>query len=110
MDPTDHRAEARQAEETQAARAVTFAEAAKSYIEAHEARWRNDKHAAQWRSTLATYTTPTLGKMACSTIEPADVLKVLKPIWANKPKTAARLRGRLEMILSWPKAHGWRDG
>jgi integrase len=110
IDPIDQRAEARQAQEAQAACAVTFAEAAKAYIEAHEAGWRNAKHAAQWRSTIKTYAAPALGKMACSAIETADVLKVLKPIWSKKPETATRLRGRLEMILTYAKAQRWRSG
>jgi integrase len=110
VDPIDHQTAVQQAEEAQAARATTFAAAAKAYIEAHEAGWRNDKHAAQWRSTIATHATPILGKMACSAIETADVLKVLKLIWAKKPETAPRLRGRLEMILSYAKAEGWRTG
>ena len=110
IDPIDQREAARQAEAAELAQATTFAEAARPYIEAHEAGWRNDKHAAQWRSTIETYAAPTLGTLACTAITTADILAVLKPIWSTKPETAARLRGRLEMILSYAKAHGWRDG
>jgi integrase len=110
IDPIDQREAARQAEAAELAQATTFAEAARAYIEAHEAGWRNDKHAAQWRSTIETYAAPTLGTLACAAITTADILAVLKPIWSTKPETAARLRRRLEMILSYAKAHGWRDG
>jgi integrase len=110
IDPIDQRAAERQAEAAEQARAITFAQAAKAYIEAHEAGWRNAKHAAQWHSTIDTYALPTLGKMACAAIETADILKVLRPIWAKKPETATRLRGRLEMILSYATAHRWREG
>src|SRR5262249_24540735 len=72
--------------------------------------WRNAKHKAQWRSTIQTYAAPVLGAKACSAIETDDILKVLRPIWAKKPETATRLRGRLEMILSYATARGWRDG
>jgi integrase len=38
------------------------------------------------------------------------VLKVLEPIWTAKPETASRLRGRIESILDWAKARGYREG
>jgi hypothetical protein len=110
IDPIDHRASERQAEETQAARAITFAEAAKAYIEANESGWRSDKSATQWRSSLAAYAAPVLGSLACSAIATDDVLKVLKPIWGEKPETATRVRRRIEAVLSYAKARGWRNG
>ena len=36
--------------------------------------------------------------------------EVLEPIWTAKPETAARLRGRVEMVLDWAKARGYRAG
>lgn len=110
IDPIDQRAAERQAAETQAAHAITFAETAKAYIEANESGWRSDKSAMQWRNSLAAYAVPVLGKMACSAIATDDVLKVLKPIWAAKPETATRVRRRIEAVLSYAKAHGWRSG
>jgi integrase len=38
------------------------------------------------------------------------VLKILEPIWYSKTETAGRLRGRIESILDWAKARGYRDG
>jgi integrase len=43
-------------------------------------------------------------------IDTALTLKVLEPIWTTKPATAARLRGRIEQVLDWAKARGYRDG
>ena len=37
-------------------------------------------------------------------------MKVLEPLWAKRPSTAARLRGRIESILDWAKAMGHRTG
>jgi len=110
FDPIDQREAGRQAAAAEKAQATTFADAAKAYIKAHEAGWRNDKHTAQWHSTIAAYATPTLGKLACSAITTADVLAVLTPIWAAKPETASRLRGRIEQILNFAKVQGWRSG
>jgi integrase len=38
------------------------------------------------------------------------VLAVLKPLWQRVPETGSRVRGRLEMVLSYAKARGWRSG
>ena len=45
-----------------------------------------------------------------STIGTDDVLKVLNPIWTKKAETASRLRGRIERVLDFAKARGWRTG
>ena len=39
-----------------------------------------------------------------------DVLSVLKPIWTEKPETAARLRGRIEQVLDAARVKGHRTG
>jgi integrase len=38
------------------------------------------------------------------------VMKALEPIWAAKPETAGRVRGRIERVLDWAKVRGHRDG
>jgi integrase len=104
--------EARRAERLQArldaAKAVTFKECAEAYIKTHRAGWRNGKHAAQWGATLGTYAEPVIGKLSVQAIDTALVLKVLEPIWTTKPETAGRVRGRIEAILDWAKARGYR--
>jgi integrase len=37
-------------------------------------------------------------------------VKVLEPIWTEKPETASRVRGRIEAILDWATARGYRQG
>ena len=36
-----------------------------------------------------------------------DVLRVLTPIWSNKPETARRVRQRIRAVLRWCQAHGF---
>jgi integrase len=36
--------------------------------------------------------------------------KQLSPLWEARPETASRLRGRIESILDWAKARGYRTG
>lgn len=88
----------------------TFAAAAQRYIEVHKAGWKNEKHAAQWSATLATYAYPKFGNLPVSAVETAHVLEAVEPIWAAKPETASRLRGRIESILDYAKARKWRQG
>jgi integrase len=38
------------------------------------------------------------------------VLDVLRPVWQRAPETASRLRGRIEAVLDFAKARGWRAG
>jgi hypothetical protein len=35
---------------------------------------------------------------------------VLEPIWNTKPETASRVRGRIESIIDWATARGYRRG
>ncbi|GAB3290376.1 DUF4102 domain-containing protein [Parahaliea aestuarii] len=88
----------------------TFEEAAGKYIAAHSPGWKNAKHKQQWENTLSTYAFPKIGRKSVSEIGMADVLDVLEPIWHSKPETASRVRMRLENILAWAMARGYREG
>jgi len=94
----------------EAAQSITFAECAAAYIKSHKAGWRNEKHAEQWTSTIKTYCEPIIGTLPVQAVDTALVLRVLEPIWATKPETASRLRGRMENILDWAKVRGYRSG
>lgn len=109
IDPIEARRADRARTRLDEARAVTFKQCAEGYINAHRAGWRNAKHAAQWEATLATYVAPIIGALPVQVIDTALVLKVLEPIWTTKPETAGRLRGRIESILDWAKARGYRE-
>ncbi|GAN79029.1 tyrosine-type recombinase/integrase [Acidocella aminolytica] len=88
----------------------TFDAVAGLYIEAHRAGWKNEKHAAQWASTLKTYASPVIGNMSVGSVGLDEVLRILRPIWQEKPETASRLRGRIEAVLDYAGVHGWRKG
>jgi hypothetical protein len=74
--------------------AATFASACDAYIAAYEAGWGNAKHRRQWRASLDC-ACKILGLMAVDAIDTEAVLRVLQPIWNQKPATASRLRGRI---------------
>lgn len=110
IDPVDTKDAKRRQASLDAARAVTFKDCAERYIKAHSAGWRNPKHKAQWTATLETYAYPGFGDLAVADVDTGLVLNALEPIWATKPETASRVRGRIEAVLDWAKARGYRDG
>ncbi|MDT0137248.1 phage integrase central domain-containing protein [Acidovorax sp. PRC11] len=109
-DPLAVRQAERDAARRAAAERVAFDVAAEAFIREHETTWRSLKHAQQWRNTLATYASPHFGTVPVSEIDQPRVLRALTPIWKKKTETAARLRGRIEQILDWATAHGYRTG
>jgi len=90
--------------------AVTFQQCAERYIEAKRAGWKNAKHAAQWGATLTQYAYPILGALNVADVTLPHVLKILEPIWTTKTETASRLRGRVQSILDYATARGYRTG
>ena len=88
----------------------TFASAAAAYIRAHRRGWANRKHAHQWVSTMKTYARPVIGETEVAAIQVADVLRILQPLWTSKTETAKRVQGRLENIIDFAAAMGWRTG
>jgi integrase len=121
IDPIEHRRAARAQAQLDAAKAITFRECADAYIASHRPSWTNEDHAAQWSSTLATYAHPIIGTLPVQTIDTPVVLKVLQQhveagrgpagkFWQARPETASRTRQRVEAVLDWAKASGYRTG
>jgi integrase len=110
IDPIEARRAAHAQTRLDAAKAMTFQQCADRYIKDHRAGWRNGKHVEQWESSLRRFTFPVIGALPVAAIDTALVRKVLDPIWTTKPETASRVRGRIENILDWAKASGYRAG
>lgn len=110
IDPIEARRSERQRARTAEARGITFRECADKLIAAHEAGWRSEVHRKQWKATLETYAHPIVGDLAVSAIDTALVVKIVEPIWTAKPETASRVRGRVESVLDWATARGFRQG
>jgi integrase len=108
IDPIDARRSQKQEERLAKARILTFRECAERYIKAHSAGWKNEKHAWQWPKTLEDYVYPFIGELSVADIDTALVLKCLEPIWQDKTETATRVRGRIESVLDYAKAHSYR--
>jgi integrase len=110
VDPIEARRAARIGAKLEAAKAMTFRQCAEAYIKAHSAGWKNPKHAKQWPATLGTYVYPVFGSLPVQAVDVGLVMKAIEPSWATKPETAGRVRGRIESVLDWATARGYRQG
>jgi integrase len=88
--------------------ARTFAEVVEAYFEDRGAPGQNEKHQGQWRMTLGPAYCASILSKPVADVDRADVVAILKPHWIAKAETASRLRGRIERILAYAMAKGWR--
>lgn len=110
VDPIEERKARKTEQAVEKAKELTFKECAERYIKAHQASWKSPKHAGQWAATLETYAYPVIGNLPVATVDVGLVLKIIEPIWTTKTETASRVRGRIETVLSWARARGYRNG
>ena len=112
IDPIEARNAARAVADLASAKTLTFDQCADAYIASHRAGWKNGKHADQWENTLRDYVSPVFGSIPVSTVDTALVMKALErdKLWTTKSETASRLRGRIESVIDWATARGYRQG
>lgn len=87
----------------------TFEQESLNYIERNRLGW-SLKHASQWENSLREHVFPLIGAMKVSDINTADVVRVLDPIWRDKPETARRIRNRIWNVLEYSTALSHREG
>jgi integrase len=110
IDPLAAKRELSARERAAEAKVMTFRQCAEAYITAHRAGWKNPKHAKQWPATLDAYAYPVFGALPVQAVDVALVMKAIEPIWQTIPETASRVRGRVESVLDWATARGYRKG
>jgi integrase len=121
-DPLLLRRADRAAKAAAAATTKTFREAARDYLQDHSGKWKNAQHGKQWLATLESYVYPKLGALNVAAIGRASVLDVMRQrveasrgnpageFWRVRSVTADRVRNRIELILTWCEAQGYRSG
>jgi integrase len=88
---------------------VPFSEVAEHYIRSRQASWRNAEHHRQWNVSLRTHAA-VLWNLPVAAINTGAVMQVLEPDWHKKAPTLSRVRGRIEQVLDFASARGWRAG
>ena len=89
------------------AAAPTFREAAKRKFDALKPTWRSTKTGANWWAHLERYAFRIIGDLPVNRIEREEILRVLTPIWTEKPESARRVRRNIKATLEWCQAHGY---
>ena len=110
LDPIEQRKRSRLSGQLDRAKAMSFKECGRGYIGAHKTGWKSPVHARQWSTTLETSVYPMFGDLSVQAIDTGLVMKAIEPIWTTTPETASRVRGRIESILDWARARGYRQG
>ena len=87
----------------------TFGEVADTVLEELSETWKHEKHGAQWVRALQVLAKP-IRNIQVSSITVQDVLGVVKPTYDKTPETGRRLRARIERVMDYATAHGFRAG
>ena len=87
----------------------TFDQCALAFVDANKATW-SESHRRQFINSLRDYASPVFGSLPTSAIDTTLVCRVLEPIWTEKHVTAGRIRNRIETVLDYAKAKGYRTG
>ena len=109
-DPIEQKRAVKAAALLESAKTITFDECSHRYIETNKAGWRNAKHASEWGKSLQRFASPVFGHLAVADVDTGLVVQALQNIWTTKPATASRVRGRIETVLNYAKAQGFRSG
>lgn len=87
-----------------------FRTAAEKVIELRSAAWKNGARSRGiWTSSLERHVFPVFGTKRVDKIDSADILRAISPIWNTTRETAARVRQRINLIMLWAIARGYRD-
>ena len=107
IEPLAERRAKRAASRLAEARSMTFRQCADAYIAAKRAGWRGKHAEREWRNSIIQNAGPLL-ELDVAAIDTPVVLRVLEPLWRSKLVTAKKLRGRIENVLDWASARGFR--
>jgi integrase len=92
----------------------TFGEAAALVIAARQSGWRTSHEGrnaslTDWTTSLTVASKPLASKFV-DEITTTDIIPVLRPLWdAEKHTTARRTLNRIELVIEYALAHGWRS-
>ncbi|MGI2031389.1 tyrosine-type recombinase/integrase [Rhizobium panacihumi] len=88
---------------------LTFGKVADQYIEAMTPKWKSDKTLAKWTRFADTHAKDIRG-VPIQNVSTDDILKIIRPMWAEKPETAGNVRECAKLVLDHAKARGLRSG
>lgn len=90
------------------AKVITFRHAAKEWWTVKRAEIEEKQRKRYW-SLLEIHVLPVLGPKNVADVTMADCLLVLEPLWTTKTETATRARERIDAVMAFALAKGWRS-
>jgi integrase len=117
IDPLALRASKRAEKAELAKRRLSFKETALRCHEAHSPGWSSARTADEFLSSLERWAFPLIGNMDVAEIGRDHVMRVLEQkhpklkgvsFWIARTQTADRTRNRIEKVLDWASARGFR--
>jgi integrase len=91
------------------AKAMTFKECWKRACPQITGKLKNAKHVTQWHTSIEK-ACAVFGKLPVQEVEQGHVMKVIAPDWERAEESAWRTLGRIERVLDWATASGFRQG
>jgi integrase len=121
IDPLHERQAERAERQAAQMKSRTFRECAEEYIGRHQSEWKSAKHGLQWRDSLERFVFKKIGDLPVASIDKPLVLSILEQhiegdnrypasgkFWLARTTTADRTRNRIELVLNFATAAGYR--
>ena len=121
IDPLEVKRADREAQRQAEAKRLTFKEAAERCHAALEPGWSSSHHSDEFINSLERYAFPIIGSLDISAVGKDEVLRVLEQklpsrikgadggtFWNERAVTADRVRARIQTVLDWAEARGYR--
>ncbi len=92
-------------------KSLTFEDAARRvWADQVKGHGKSAKYRRQWINSLQTHAFPLIGSRPVHAVTQGDILRVLSPIWTDKPVRARMVRQRMQTVFSWAHTAGHREG
>jgi integrase len=115
IDPLEIKRQDKQAQQQAEAKRLTFKEAAERCCAGLEAGWSNERTGDEFISSLRRWVFPIFGNVDIGVVGNDHVLRCLEQkvrgggtFWTTKSQTADRTRSRVERVIDWGEARGYR--
>jgi integrase len=119
--PLELRRKERETQRQAEARLLTFKQAAERCHAALEPGWSSSHHSDEFINSLQRYAYPHIGNLDVAAVGKDEVLRVLEQklpsrikgadggtFWNERAVTADRVRARVQTVLDWAEARGYR--
>ena len=91
------------------AKVPTFRQAADATRKTLMPGWKNAQSAKKWDGILAARVFPAIGNKRVDAIGREDVLRILEPIWTEKPALAKNARQYMRQVFAWCQSKAFVD-